>query len=257
MLDKQLISRNFSLSAQHYDEHAIMQREMADRLFSLLTTYDLQLTTILDIGCGTGYLTGKLAERFPSARVEGIDIAPGMIEVANKLKRENITFKIGDGEDIRGVGDEVWGMGEYDLIVSNASLQWMSVEKVFASVAKLLKPGGLLVFSTFGPKTLSELKECGFKVNEFPDTIAIEGLTKPNFQNIFLASQVSREKFGDVKELVYHLKELGAQTSAGENKFTPAAFRAYKQKYGSQDGIAASFELVYGVFRRKPSPAGV
>jgi malonyl-CoA O-methyltransferase len=250
MLDKQLISRNFSRSAGHYDEHAVLQREMADDLFSLLTTYSLELKAILDIGCGTGYLTRKLAEHYPAARIEGIDIAPGMIEAANKYQLNNLSFKVEDGERMEEKEGE-GGEGIYDLVASNASLQWMSVEKVFANVAKLLKPGGLFVFSTFGPKTLRELKESGFRVNEFPDTIAIEQLLKPAFVNIFLASRVSREKFKGVKELIYHLKELGAQTAGAGEKFQPSAFKKYREKYGGADGISASFELIYGLFKRR------
>ena len=90
MLDKNEISRNFSSSAVRYDEHSALQREMADDLLSLLTTKPLiNPSAILDIGCGTGYLTRKLAELFPAARVEGIDIAKGMIDEAQKQKRDH------------------------------------------------------------------------------------------------------------------------------------------------------------------------
>lgn len=246
MLAKRLISANFSRSAAEYDQHAVMQRDLADDLLSLLTTYNLELKTILDIGCGTGYLTKKLAERFPAARVEGIDIAPGMIEEARKQKRNNLFFRVGDGEEVRG-------MGEYDLVVANASLQWMSLEKTVARVTELLKPGGLFLFTTFGPKTLMELKECGFRVNEFPDTIMIEQLLKPHFRNVFLASLMSREKFPGVKELIYYLKELGAAAADGEGQFQLSSFRKYKESYGDEGGISASFELIYGVFEKKQS----
>lgn len=243
MPDKELISRNFSASAADYDQHAVMQREMADKLLSLLPPYPIPHTKILDLGCGTGYLTKMLSERFPAARVEGIDIAPGMIAVAGKQKRNNLFFEVGDGEEVAG--------SNYDLVVSNASLQWMSVEKTFAHVAGLLKPGSYFLFTTFGPKTLIELKNCGFRVNDFPDTVAIEQLLKPDFHNVFLASQVIHEEFPGVKELIYSLKELGAQTSDEGETFSPSAFRQYKEKYGDGEGITASFELIYGVFKRK------
>jgi malonyl-CoA O-methyltransferase len=242
MPDKQLISQNFSASAAGYDRHSIMQRDMADRLFSLLPE-KYSPSKIIDLGCGTGYLTAKLAEQFPAARVEGIDIAPGMIAVAEKQQHNNLSFKVGDGEEAFG--------SDYDLVVSNASLQWMSIEKTFTRVVALLKPGGLFVFTTFGPKTLIELKECGFRVNEFPDTIAIEQLLKPDFHNVFLASQVYREEFPGVKELIYYLKELGAQTSNEGETFSPSSFRRYKERYSIPEGVSASFEPIYGVFRRK------
>lgn len=243
MPDKELISRNFSASAADYDQHALMQKEMADKLFSLLPTDNLQPTTILDIGCGTGYLTEKLAEKYPLARVEGIDIAPGMIDEARKRARANLSFRVEDGEEVRGVG--------YDLVVSSSSFQWMAVGKAFARVASLLSPEGYFLFTTFGPKTLVELKECGFSVNTFPDTIEIEQLLKPSFHNVFLASQVVHEQFPGVKELVYYLKELGAQAADAGEPFSPSAFRQYKERYGNEAGVSASFERIYGVFRKK------
>ncbi len=242
MPDKELISRNFSASAAEYDRHAVMQQEMADRLFSLLPE-GLAPTKIVDLGCGTGYLTAKLAEEFPRARVEGIDLAPGMIAEAKNRERSNLSFKVGDGEEVSGEG--------YDLVVSSSSFQWMAVEKAFARVAALLRPEGYFLFTTFGPQTLRELKEAGFSVNSFPDTIELEQLLKPDFQNIFLASQVVHEQFPGVKELIYSLKELGAQAADPGGAFSPAAFRRYKELYAGEEGVTASFELIYGVFRRK------
>jgi malonyl-CoA O-methyltransferase len=242
MPDKQLISDNFSASAAGYDRHAVMQKKMADRLFETIVDFNLQLKTILDIGCGTGYLTEKLAEHFPEAQVEGVDIAPGMIAVAEKIKRENLIFSVGDGEAVAGQ--------DYDLVVANAALQWMSLEKTFARVASLLKPGGYFLFTTFGPRTLIELKESGFNVNDFPGTVEIKQLLKPDFHTVFLATEIEHEQFPGVKELIYYLIELGAQSSVRGKLFRPSAFRHYKEKYGTKDGVRASFELIYGVFRR-------
>ncbi len=242
MPDKELISRNFSASAADYERHAVMQKEMADRLFSLLPE-TFKPAKVIDLGCGTGYLTAKLAEEFPRARVEGIDLAPGMIEEAKKRARPNLSFRVGDGEEVAG--------SDYDLVVSSSSFQWMAVEKAFARVAALLKPEGYFLFTTFGPNTLKELKETGFSVNNFPDTIELEQLLKPDFQNIFLASQVVHEQFPGVKELIYYLKEIGAQAAEPGRPFSPAAFRQYKEHYGDEEGVTASFELIYGVFRKK------
>ncbi|MBN3033740.1 MAG: malonyl-ACP O-methyltransferase BioC [Candidatus Saganbacteria bacterium] len=244
MLDKNLIGKNFSASAAGYDQHAQMQKTMADRLFEILLNYELQLNTVLDIGCGTGYLTRKLAERFPHARIEGIDIAPGMIAIAEKIKLDNLVFMVGDGENLTGQ--------DYDLVVANAALQWMSLERTFDRVACLLRPDGHFLFTTFGPRTLIELKESGFNVNEFPRTNEIEQLLKAEFDTVFLATEVEPQHFPSVKDLVYYLIRLGAQTSSQEKLFRPEAFRHYKERYSDgRGGVSASFELIYGVFRRR------
>lgn len=231
MLDKRIISRNFSQSARDYDKHAVLQKEMADRLLSLLPEIDPR--KILDIGCGTGYLTKKLADRFPKAEIIGIDIAPGMIEVAEKQKRGNLSFRVGDGE-------ETEGNNEYDLVISNASLQWMDVKKVFFCVAEILEQKGVFAFTTFGPKTLRELKECGFRVNDFPAVEELEKQLKPNFNNIFLASQIVRQTFKSIRDLIYHLKELGAQTTDRDNRVN---FPVFKRK----GEVIATFEKIFAI----------
>jgi malonyl-CoA O-methyltransferase len=231
MLDKEQIRKNFSRSAREYEKHAVLQKSMADDLLSLLP--DVDPKRIMDIGCGTGYLAGKLAERFPSAEIIGIDIAPGMIEVAEKRKRDNLFFRIDDGEEVKG-------KSEYGLVVSNASLQWMEAPKVFAGVAGSLKPGGIFAFTTFGPGTLRELKGCGFRVNDFPAMEELEKQLKQNFGNISLAARIVRQTFKSVRDLVYHLKELGAQATDQSNK---VKFPSFKR----QGEVIATFEQIFAI----------
>lgn len=236
MLDKEEIKKNFSRSAPDYDKHAWLQKSMADKLFFLVK--ELQPKRVLDVGCGTGYLTHRLAEHFFPAEVIGIDIAPGMIEVAKRRKhRGNLVFREEDGEKIS------FEQCFFDLIVSNASLQWMDAAKVFESVRKMLKTNGCFVFTTFGPQTLFELKTSGFRVNEFLSVNELLQLSK-NFKVISIKSEIVKPQFASVKKLIYHLKELGAQSVDSHSRVDLQAFKNYKKNYSCKDQVFASFEII-------------
>ena len=240
MLDKEQIKKNFSRSAPDYERHAQLQNGLADELFSSLDGFEPK--RVLDLGCGTGYLTRKLAEKFPAAEVMGIDIAPGMIEVANnRNKRKNLKFAVGDGESIS------FGDGIFDVLVSNASLQWMNMGKVLGGARRALQSGGRFVFNTFGPQTLKELKASGFHVNEFLSVNQLIELADRHFKIIEIKSRVISQRFGNVKELVCHLREIGAQ-NPGSNPKADAlrAIKRYRERHSLGEYVIASYEVISG-----------
>ena len=97
---------------------------------------------ILDLGCGTGHLTNKIAEA--GAEVTGIDNSQAMIEQARK-NFPNLRFENADGTDFRF--DE-----PFDAVFSNAAIHWMRAPAaVAASISRALKPGGRFV-AEFGGK---------------------------------------------------------------------------------------------------------
>lgn len=164
IVDKRLMMNHFSAGAACYDDCAKIQERMAgilaysDALNCLNPGGKLK---ILEIGCGTGILTGKLTGLFPHATITAIDIAPGMIKAASmKNNGPGVFYICGDAEKYR------WD-DSFDLVISNAAFQWMNdprgtVSKYFS----LLKPFGGLVFSTFGPLTFREFSDSYKKAAE-------------------------------------------------------------------------------------------
>ncbi|MGD0167253.1 MAG: methyltransferase domain-containing protein [Gaiellaceae bacterium] len=149
-LDKQAIQRRFERAAAYYDTFSPMQREMADRLVEAI---DGEPLSILELGCGTGYLTALLRERFPDAAIEAVDFAPAMIARAGE-RVPNVRFITYDIEEI--ALEPEW----YDLIVSSATVQWLTEpERTIANLAGSLDADGELQLSTFGPRTFWELDE--------------------------------------------------------------------------------------------------
>ncbi len=104
--------------------------------------------SVIDLGCGTGELTSRLAEALPGSDVLGVDSSPQMLEAASKLAREGLRFALCPIEDVKG---------EFDLIFSNAALQWVEEhDSLFAHLLSQLRPGGQLVVqmpSNFGHDT--------------------------------------------------------------------------------------------------------
>ncbi|MBI5078753.1 methyltransferase domain-containing protein [Candidatus Saganbacteria bacterium] len=239
MPDKEEIKRNFSRSAPEYDRHAVLQAKMADKLFAAVR--GLNPERILDIGCGTGYLTRRLAENFPRAKVLGIDIAPGMIEVAKEKEGgDNLVFRVGDGENL------LFDKRSFDLVVSNASLQWMDAGKTARQVRRVLRPGGHFVFTTFGPQTLRELGEAGFRVNKYLSAGEMEKrLKKEKFKPIFCEARVKRQKFDSLSALILYLKKIGARSRVKGAKPDGRVLKSYRK---GESPLKVSFEVITGHF---------
>lgn len=99
---------------------------------------------IVDIGCGPGNLSALLAERWPTAAVEGIDSSTEMIEQASSLATDRLTFRVGDAASWRPPADT-------DVIVSNATLQWVpDHHDLVVNWSRELPEGGWLAFQVPG-----------------------------------------------------------------------------------------------------------
>src|SRR6185369_915593 len=114
---------------------------------------------VVDLGCGTGASFDGLGRRFPRSALVGVDLAPSMLEQAS---RRAPWWKRALGTKPRLVCADAerlpFATGSAQLMFSNLALQWCRPELVFAEASRVLAPGGLLLFSTFGPDTLRELR---------------------------------------------------------------------------------------------------
>src|SRR5512134_1809053 len=158
--DKRQVRRAFERAARSYDGAAVLQREICDRMLSRLDYVRQQPRAILDAGSGTGYGARRLAGRYPGAYIASLDLAHGMLLEA---RRHGPRWKrwLG-GAPAQACGDiealplkSDWA----DMLWSNATLQWVNdLPRTFAEVRRVLAPGGLFMFSTFGPDTLREVR---------------------------------------------------------------------------------------------------
>lgn len=256
-LDKKQIRRAFDRAAVSYDEAAVVQRQMVDELIARLAIVKVAPERILDVGCGTGYARVHLMRRFPRARYLGTDIAPAMVRAARpwgwRLGRGGRWF-CGDAERLPLADRSV------DLVFCSAVLQWCDPEAAFTEMHRVLRPGGVLMFSTFGPDTLRELREvwaevdAGVHVHEFTDMhilgdIMLEaGLELPVVDMDYLT--VTHRT---VMACLRDIKAIGAGNASGERArgLTPrrklrALNEAYEARRNADGLIETTYEIVYG-----------
>ncbi len=254
------IARSFSMAAKTYDKSAFVQKEIGHRLIERLDLIKTPPATILDVGAGTGYITRQLQQKFPKASIIGLDLAQGMTQFAKSKQPwhlwKNKPFYIcGDTETLP------FANKSFDLIFSNFTLQWcFELNKVFKEFKRVLKPNGMLFFTTLGPQTLFELRQSWqavsshTHVNPFSDMHDVGDLIlNSSFSDPVMDMEMITTTYPDVKQLLNDLKATGARnmnqtrskgiTPKNDIKRMIAAYDAFKQS----DGLyPATFEVIYG-----------
>ena len=249
------VARQFNRASSTYDCHADVQRVMANQLLCSLGSRPGELKSVLELGCGTGYLTAKLAEAFPAARITAVDLAPEMVKVArHKVRAPSVEFLVADAEVHR------WEPNSFDVIASNATVQWFeSTEGAMRSLAEALRVGGLMLHSTFGPGTFQELNTVLDEI-EGPQVRGLS-LASPNRWEAILRaaglrgvgcrqSMVTRHYPG----LLYFLQAVKGSGASFEPNRNPARWsryrtlkevvRRYEERFSSPEGVIVTYELV-------------
>jgi len=217
--DKVRIRQSFAAASGTYDGAAELQRRVGRALVADLNA-EMLTGTVLDLGCGTGFLTGELLVLTLQESVIAVDIAFGMLEATrSKLAaHNNVRYICADAEQLPIAASTV------DVAVSNLALQWCrNLTAVFAELKRALKPGGQLVFSTFGPHTLQELKTAWAEVDDYNHVNEFYGvadikyfLQQAGFRQVRIECNTHLSKYDSVLALMRELKAIGAQNVIGE-----------------------------------------
>lgn len=256
-LDRRQVRRAFDRAAGSYDEAAVVQRRMIDELVERLEIIKVAPERILDVGCGTGYARNPLMQRFPRAQYLGSDIAPGMLRQARpwgwRLRRGTRWF-CADVERLPLTDRSV------DLVFCSAVLQWCDPEAAFNEMHRVLRPGGVLMFSTFGPDTLRELREVwaevdsAVHVHEFTDMhILGDIMLEAGFELPVVDVDYLTVTHRTVLSCLRDLKAIGASNAAEDRArgLMPRSRlreleRAYESRRNDDGLIETTYEIVYG-----------
>ena len=229
-VDPHAVRRGFARAAATYDEAAALQREIGTRMAERLDYVKLAPSVILDAGCGTGGAIGDLGMRFPAARVVALDVALPMLVAArervragrNAFRRLLRPFASRGGLDPAFVCGDIAALplrgAACDLVWSNLALQWVNdLPRAFAEFRRVLKVGGLLSFTTFGPDTLREVRAAFAGVDgrthtsRFIDMHDIgDMLVHAGFADPVMDMEHVTLTFETPKALVLELKSIGA-----------------------------------------------
>ncbi|SEQ13929.1 malonyl-ACP O-methyltransferase BioC [Nitrosomonas ureae] len=263
-LDKKQLRTAFGRAAHSYDQAAVLQREISHRMLSRLEYIKYRPDIILDAGSGTGYGSQQLAKRYPKSQLIALDIAWTMLSHARPntawwqrvlpLQQQRADYVCADIEQLP-IKNESVGM-----VWSNLAFQWCNdLEHTFAEMHRILRTDGLLMFSTFGPDTLKELRQAfaridGYQhVNRFADMHDIgDMLVNNRFSTPVMDMEYITLTYDDAVSVMRDLKAIGAhnvlqgrqQGLMGKNKWQQAISEYEKLR---RDGkLPATFEVVYG-----------
>jgi len=272
------VKDGFARAAASYDAHAVLQREVAARLLKHLEFTRIKPERILDIGCGTGYFTRLLQQRFPRAGLTAVDIALPMLKRARASSprrlpwRRRTVFAAADALELP------FADTAFDLVASNLTLQWAaSPERMLSEMRRVLAPGGLLLLSTFGRRTLIELRrslaaidpENAGLVLPFPDVTDLgDALMQLPLASVVTDTDLFTLTYADARSLVRELKALGASSTGIRRRPTGLYGRRllkrldnhYNRTHRMPDGrVRATFEVLYAqawYADPRPHPAG-
>jgi malonyl-CoA O-methyltransferase len=255
ILDKQRIRKAFDKSADSYDKAAVLQKEVCSRLLEKLDVMKVSPDWILDAGSGTGEAISTLQEKYKEADLVLLDLSERMLEKAVKQSTlKEIHAVCGDIESLP------FSDKSFDLVFSNLAMQWCNdVGAVLQEFRRVLKPGGLLMFTTFGPDTLKELRASWQKVdnavhvNAFIDMHDIgDGLLYRGFVDPVMETETITVNYGEVDTLMQDLRAIGANVTANGHRqglLTMNMLSQLREAYEvfRHDGtLPASYEVIYG-----------
>jgi malonyl-CoA O-methyltransferase len=254
---KSKIADQFNRAAHRYDKAAFLQQEIGVRLIERLDDILLKPEKIIDLGCGTGKSLTQLAQRYPHAEIYGVDIAPQMLTVGARraVPADNVKYICAEATQLPFADNSV------DLVFSNLMFQWCDpLHTVLQESYRVLRDGGLLFFTYFGPDTLQELRYCWAQIDNYPhvnDFIDMhhvgDWLMQTHFNDPVMDMEYMTVTYKKVLSLMRDLKHIGAtnqnplrrKTLLGKNKLALLE-KHYQQFRLEDDTLPATYEVVYG-----------
>lgn len=258
MFDRGQVRRSFSGAATRYQQSAALQAEVEDRLLERLSMVEpFEPGTVVDLGAGPGRASRVLQSRFAAARLLALDLSHAMLGLAP----DSAGRVVADAHRLPLADSCV------DLLFSSLMLQWCSDPgEVLAEARRVLRPDGILTFTTLGPDTLKELRAAWAGVDaqshvspfvdmhHIGDAMLATGFVDPvvDAETIVLTYQDVRGLMGDLKSWGAHnLRQDRSRGMTGKGRLA-AMIDAYEAFRDDSGRIPATFEVIFGFARGAP-----
>lgn len=252
-LDARHIRRAFARAAASYDTHAVLQVEVGSRLRERLDVLEKPPRRVLDVGSGTGAGSMAIRQRFPDAEIVSLDIALPMLRATDPGSTD-IDCIAGDAHALP-LSD-----GSIDVLHASLVMQWCGdPPRVLREFRRVLVPGGLMLFSTFGPDTLMELRMAFAQVDTQPHVSRFadmhdigDALIAQGFRDPVLERDSIVMTYADVPALMRDLRAIGATNAdsqrrrslTGRGRIARLA-EAYEGFRDAEGRLPATWEVIY------------
>ncbi len=265
-LDRALLRRRFGAAAAGYARADALARELARRMDERLAYIRLAPQRILDLGCGPGADLALLAARYPQALRIGVDFAPQMLAGARRAQRERqgllhrlLQRPLPDPLLCADATALPLARASVSMVWSNLMLNWLHDPlPALREMHRVLEVGGMVMFTTLGPDTLKELRQClpdaaGERVHRFIDMHDIgDALVAAGFSDPVMDMEMLTLTYPSFDDLLADLRHSGSANAAGGRPRGLAGRRSWQEARARhealrQDGrLPATFEVIQG-----------
>jgi malonyl-CoA O-methyltransferase len=268
-LDSRRVRASRARAAASFDAAAVLQARVREELLGRLEVLRLQPAAVVDLGAGTGQATIALKRRYPKGRVLALDVAPPLLAQARRRQTLWRRFdRVAADASALPLRD-----ASVDMVFSNLALQWCNdPDRALRECQRVLRPGGVLHFTTLGPDTLVELRRAWqvadpghVHVNQFFDMHDLgDALVRAGFVEPVLDVERYTLTYGDARALMRDLQAVGAgNANAGRargltGKATLARMLTAYEEFRLEGRLPATYEVVYAQAWRStaaPRPA--
>ncbi|MDD4526876.1 MAG: malonyl-ACP O-methyltransferase BioC [Candidatus Margulisbacteria bacterium] len=241
MLDKGLIKKNFSRCVNTYNNSAVIQVLMADKLVEMLQKQGgVCFENVLEVGAGTGLLTSRMIDDFKIRNYFANDIINNyqafLLAFSPKIK-----FLDGDIEEIELTT-------KFDLIIANAVFQWIEdIKKFLQKIENSLVDEGYLGFTTFNKGNFKEINDVlGVSLN-YLDKAELICILSERFNIMEVVEMEEKLYFDDFVSVLQHIKATGAN-NLGPTKLSKAQLQEkgleYKKKYSKEGKLSLTYRPI-------------
>jgi len=256
---KALVAASFGEAASTYDDHAWLQREIALDLAGRIGMAALSAhPSVLEIGCGTGFLSSALLERLGPAKWVFTDLSEAMIRYCRRNLGQNLLGESGDANFLAMDGEApAFAPATFDLVCSSLAFQWFSdLPTSLAGLMGLLAPGGELHFASLAAGSFAEWRQAHLEagllpgIPDYPSLDAFRAMFPPE-GTVTLEEACIQHGYASGLDFMAELKGIGAHRSPLARPPLPAgALRRLLRRFEPPEGLRITYRIAYGRFRR-------
>lgn len=253
-IDKKLVRKRFQKSVDTYNQKAEVQKEVALKLIATLkNTNESKYNKILEIGCGTGFLTREILNTCSVGHYTINDLNENIFSYINEIfkyhNHYNFNFLKGDAE-------ELTFPNQLDLVISSSTIQWFQNPEIFIKgIGKNINPGGYLAISTFGDKNFVELKRTLDIGLQYPSTTKLKNWLSTDYELIFFEEYEKTCVFNSPMDVLKHIKNTGVN-GISRRHFGKGDLIDFQKKYHTaysikNQGVGLTYHPIIFIAKRK------